>query len=339
MTLFLYLFKFIINFFYLFFKLFKTRKEITLISRQSNSITEDYQLLSEQLRKDLKDYEVIVLCKKMDNKIAYCFHMFKQMYHIATSQLVILDSYSILISNLKHKQDLQVIQIWHALGLMKKAGVSIVGKEEGRKENISKLLNMHKNYNYIFTTSEACIPSMAEVFGYDPKFVSSVPLPRIDYLKDRKYVEECKKKVYQKYPTLKKKKNVLYAPTFRKEESLLQENLNELIQNFNYDKYNLIIKLHPLSKIMVSEERVFSPREFSTLEMIMVSDYVISDYSSIIYEAGILHKNQLFFAFDLDKYKNKRDFFIDYTKEVPGPIFKIKPMNILIFMVMKLFLI
>ena len=60
------------------------------------------------------------------------------------------------------------------------------------------------------------------------------------------------------------------------------------------------------------------------MEMYSISDYVISDYSSIIYEAGIMNKSLIFYAFDLDKYKDSRDFFIDYNKEVPGPIVKNK---------------
>jgi CDP-glycerol glycerophosphotransferase (TagB/SpsB family) len=58
------------------------------------------------------------------------------------------------------------------------------------------------------------------------------------------------------------------------------------------------------------------------MEMYSVSDFVISDYSSIIYEAGIMNKHLIFYAFDLDNYKDSRDFFIDYDKELPGPIVK-----------------
>lgn len=322
MTFIIKIIKFILNVIYLFFKCFKRRKQITFISRQSNNITPDFRLLKRQLEKELPDYKIIVLCKKMDNKFVYAFHMLKQMYHLSRSKIIILDSYCVLASMLKHKKGLQIIQIWHALGLIKKAGYSILDKEEGRGSSLSKAASMHKNYTNVFTTSVNCIDSMKEVFGCDKKIIKSVPLPRIDLLKDVNYINKRKKIILSKYKELSKKINVLYAPTFRKDESLMEKNVNDLINSFDYKKYNLIIKLHPLSKIKIGNKKVFIINDFSTQDMMFVSKFVISDYSSIIYEAGILNKNLIFYAFDLELYKGKRDFFIDYVKEVPGPICK-----------------
>lgn len=320
MTFIIKIINFILNAIYLLFKCFRRRKQITLISRESNNITTDFKLLSEEMKKELPDYKIVVLCKKMDNKLLYAFHMLKQMYHISRSKVIILDTYCYLISNLKHKKDLVVIQIWHAIGICKKAGYAIVGKDEGRSEKVSKSANMHKNYTYVYTTSKECIPFMAQVFNCDKSIIRSVPLPRIDLLKDKKYINSVKNKIYKKYPSLKNKINVLYAPTFRKDNDLFEKNIHELINNFDYKKYNLIIKLHPLCNIKIDNDNVFTCKDFSTSEMIYISDYVISDYSSIIYEAGIMNKKMIFYAFDLNDYSGKRDFFIDYKNEVPGPI-------------------
>lgn len=257
MTFIIKIINFILNAIYLLFKCFRRRKQITLISRESNNITTDFKLLSEELKKELPDYKIVVLCKKMDNKLLYAFHMLKQMYHISRSKVVILDTYCYLISNLKHKKDLVVIQIWHAIGICKKAGYAIVGKDEGRSEKVSKSANMHKNYTYVYTTSKECIPFMAQVFNCDKSIIRSVPLPRIDLLKDKKYINSVKNKIYIKYPSLKNKINVLYAPTFRKDNDLFEKNIHELINNFDYKKYNLIIKLHPLCNIKIDNDNVF----------------------------------------------------------------------------------
>jgi len=314
--------KIVLNIIYLPFKLLKTKKQITLISRLSNTKTTDFKLLEEELIKELPDYKIVVLCKTMDNKLAYIFHMIKQMYHISRSRVVILDSYCILVSMLKHKKDLKVIQIWHALGLLKKAGYAILDKEEGRNKEIAIASNMHKNYDYILTSSKDCINSISEVFNYDKNKVHSVPLPRIDLIKSTKYIDETRNKILKKYKELNKKINILYAPTFRKNEKVLQEKLNELCAAIDYDKYNLIVKLHPLSKIEIDNKNVINDKEFSTTDMMTVAEYVISDYSSIIYEAGIMNKKLIFYAFDLDSYSVNRSFFIDYNKELPGPVIK-----------------
>ena len=76
---------FLLNIIYSIFKLFKVKNKITFISRQSNTPNIDFILLSNELK---SEYEIIMLCKTLDkgifNKIKYIFHMFKQMYHIAT---------------------------------------------------------------------------------------------------------------------------------------------------------------------------------------------------------------------------------------------------------------
>ena len=258
----------------------------------------------------------------MDNKFKYCFHMLKQMYNISKSELIVLDSYCILASMLKHKKNLKIVQIWHALGLIKKAGYAILDLEEGRNKQISYAANMHRNYTHVFTSSNACISSMSKVFDCDEKIIKSVPLPRIDLLKDKKVINKNKSMIYKEYPNLRKKINVVYAPTFRKDEKIMQEMIESFCVNFNYNKYNLIIKLHPLSKVVIENKNVIIDKKFSTMQMLSIAEYVISDYSSIIYEAGIMNKKLIFFAFDLDSYKGKRDFFIEYVNEVPGPICK-----------------
>ena len=314
--------KFCLNFVYCFFKLFRTRNQITFISRQSNHASTDYKLLSDELKKQLPNYRIVLLCKTMDNKLGYVFHMLVQMYHISRSKIVIIDSYAILVSNLKHKRTLKIIQIWHALGLMKKAGYSILDLEEGRNSETSIALNMHRNYDFVFTSSLNCIESMSKVFGCDEDIVYSVPLPRIDLLRSKRYIKSKQNEIYKQYPELKVKKNILYAPTFRMNEDEMNIAFQELVDIFDFKKYNLIVKLHPLSKIIINNDNVVTAPNFTTVDMMMVSDTVISDYSSVIYEAGILEKDQIFYAFDLDKYKDARDFFIKYDKELPGPICK-----------------
>ena len=91
-----------------------------------------------------------------------------------------------------------------------------------------------------------------------------------------------------------------------------------MIEQVNFDKYNLIIKLHPLSKIEIKDNNVIYDKYFSSMDMLFIADYVISDYSCIIYETAILNVPLFFFAFDLQDYLNNRGLTIDYKNEVPG---------------------
>ena len=319
---------------YFFIKLFKTKNKITFISRQSNKINKDFLLLKNDIELRYKEYEVVVLCKKIENgiinKIKYVFHIFKQMYHIATSKVVVLDTYCIPVSILRHKKNLKVIQMWHALGAFKKFGYSIEDKEEGTSSKLNKAMKMHKNYDYIFTSSEKCIPHFAEAFRYDEKYLKVYPLPRLDLLKDKKYKKDKTKSILNVYPELKQKKNILYAPTFRIEKhSLIDKSqindtkfIEKLIEQINFDEYNLILKSHPLSNLEIDDERIIHDKKFTTLDMMLISDYVITDYSAIVYEAAFLNKPLFFYAYDMDEYLSKREFYLDYKKDMPGIVTK-----------------
>ena len=325
MTIIIRVYKVCLNFIYLFFKLIPTKKKITIISRQSNSKSIDITLLETALKKQLPDYKITVLCKKIEKpllkKIGYFFYIFKLMHHITCSKVVILDSYCIPISLLKHKKSLYVIQMWHAMGLLKKAGYSILDTKEGSKKSFAKAMNMHKNYDAVFASSKACINGITKVFACDKKQIVISLLPRVDLLKDKNYLKETQKKIAAVYD-FKNKKNIVYVPTFRKDETLMQKKVDELVAQIDYTRYNLIVKLHPNSKIVLTDERVICDHKFSSMEMLTVADYVISDYSSIIYEAGILRKKLYFYAFDFDDYEIGRGLFIDYLKEMPGLITK-----------------
>ena len=81
-----------LNIIYFFIKWLPTKNKITFISRQGNTISFDFCILSQQLKKDLKGFKIIVLTKRLTQedgiiaKISYCLHIFTQMYHIATSK-------------------------------------------------------------------------------------------------------------------------------------------------------------------------------------------------------------------------------------------------------------
>ncbi len=314
------LFGFSLNFVYLFFKLLKSRRKVVMISRQSNNISSDFRMLGEEL-KSKHNLEVVYLCRTLDGgvdstiftKISYGFHMFTQMYHLATSSVCVLDSYSPVVSILNHKKNLKIVQIWHSIGVMKKFGWQIIGNQEGSSETIAKLMKMHRNYDVIYCAGEECKQVLIEGFNADASKMRVFPLPRVDLLKDKEYNAETKAKIYEKYPQLKEKETVLYAPTFRKNEEGFNDSFKKLVDSFDFEKYNLVVKLHPLTKVDFDESKVIADKEFSTFQMMSCADKFISDYSCMIYEAGIMGIPLYFYNYDMDLYENNRGLEIDYN--------------------------
>lgn len=322
MTIILKILIIILNIIYFFLKLLPTQNRVLMMSRQSNNINQDFKLLGKRLE---KEYQVIYLCKTLDGKenaklkvmISYGFHMLKQMYYLATSKVCILDTYIPTISVLKHKKKLTIIQMWHSNGTMKKFGYTALGKSEGSKNSYVKILKMHQNYDIVFASGQAYASHLAKGFNIDESKIKIYSLPRIDLLTDKKYEKETKEKIYQEYPELKKRKNIVYAPTFRKDEKDFTKYLNELVDSIDYTKYNLIIKLHPLSKAKVNSTKAIMDNKFSTFDMLFITDKLISDYSCIIYEAGVRNIPLYFYNYDIADYDVVRGLALDYN-ELPG---------------------
>ena len=294
----------LINIVYFFFKFLPAKNKVVMISRQSNQVNVDFKLLGKELE---KKYKVVYLCKTLDGgvksklktRIKYGFHMFRQMYHLSTSRVCILDSYCPTVSILKHKKKLTIIQIWHSIGTMKLFGYGILNKNEGSNYKVAKAMKMHKNYTYVCASSGAYKEHLSKGFDMPINRIKTFTLPRVDLLNDKKYETQIRKDIYKKYPILKKKISVVYAPTFRKNESSFNKHLDELIKEFDFDKYNLVLKLHPLSKVKVKNHKnVIIDNDFSTFDMLFIADKLISDYSCVIYEAGVRNIPLYFIAFN-----------------------------------------
>ena len=316
---------FLLNIFYWFVKLLPTQNKVVMLSRQSNKPSVEFEMVKAEIEKRDKGVKVVLLCRTLDggvnstklSKLKYVFHMIEQMYHIATCKVAILDSYCIVISILNHKKSLKEIQMWHSMGTMKLFGYTTLDTAEGSRSELAHAMKMHQNYDYVFASAEAYKAHLAAGFNCDIRKIVTMPLPRYDLLKSKRYEEEILERIYSAYPILKEKPVIMYCPTFRKDETDFEKAVYDLVDAVDTDKYNLVVKLHPLSKV-VFDERVSQAKEFTSFDMIFAADYVISDYSCIVYEAAVRNVPLYFYNFDMELYTDGRGLAIDYENELPG---------------------
>lgn len=308
----------VIRVIYSFIKLFPTTDRITLISRQSDTVTLDFELLSHEL-KNFEDIDVVILTKKIKSGllgyIKYAAHMIRQMYHIARSKVVVLDSYCIAVSVLNHKKNLKVIQMWHALSAIKKFGYQTIEKADGSSSLIAKEMKMHRNYDFVLCSSNITAKHFCQAFDVSIDKILKIGLPRIDYILK---VEEKREDVLSKYPELKEKKNILYVPTFRKGRPVDTKNLIDAI---DFEQYNLIIKLHPLDKKSIvynNVKGVIYDNVFNSYDMLSVADIIVSDYSSYVIESSLAEKPIYLYVYDYEEYNLKNGTNVDYNYESIG---------------------
>jgi len=315
------IFFFLMNVIYLFIKLRPVKKQVTLVSRESNRESLDFAMLRIELE-ETYGYKVVVLSKTFEKTaiglVAYGFHMLRQMWEFAASKVVIADTYCIIISNLKHRKNLRVVQIWHAISAIKKFGYQTVGKNDGAKKEIAKLMNMHKGYDYVISASEETDNFFSEAFGIDKKNIVRQGLPRIDYI--RKVDQKQTALILKEYPSLAEsnRKIILYAPTIRKGRGI---DLHSLFSAFRDDEYIFIVKLHPLDNctVKVKKDNVIYDDKFIPYDFLHLADCVISDYSSFAVEASLVDKRLYFYLYDYDEYKKFTGINIDFDKEAIHP--------------------
>lgn len=322
MVLLIKIIKFFLNIIYIILKLFPTQNKITFLSRQSNQTPLDFKLIIDELED--KNYKIITLCHRIEGKdsikkdlIKFITITLKSMYHLATSKVCIIDSYSLPVSLLKHKKSLTVIQIWHAMGKIKQSGYQTLGKKAGRNAKIAKAMNMHRNYDLVVAGAKAWNFAYCASFDIEENKLWNIGLPRAAYIYNNK--KEIQKEIYKKYPELKNRKIVLYSPTFRYNKN---SELEALINNFDYNKYALIITCHPKQNLNINNNKVYRFRNISTYKLLTICDYFITDYSSLAVEAAALNKKTYYYLFDYEDYIETNGLNFDPMKELPSISFK-----------------
>ena len=251
-------------------------------------------------------------------------------YHMATSKTIFMDNVFLPFSSIKIKKDTRLVQLWHGTGSLKKFGMDY---EEGWVKQLAKHVNNCTTHFIVGSSWMKEIYKTAFEAKNDKLF--NIGCARTDIFFNKLLIKEIRDKFFQNYPELSNKKIILYAPTFRDKEN----NNNEKKIHLDIDKlisqtdpsYILIIRLHPhlaekvnLDKISSDtkyQNRVFDFSNYNKLNTLLIcSDILITDYSSIIYEYALTRKPMIFYCYDLAEFeKSGRGFYGDYEKIVPGP--------------------
>lgn len=180
----------------------------------------------------------------------------------------------------------------------------------------------------IFTVqSEYEAEIFCKAFSINKDAIKMIGLPRNDIY--QKYTTEYADELRKKLNIPLDKKVILYAPTFREYESgqggervlhvpMTLTKWKELLG----EDYVLLFRAHyEVAKSMNIEDDEFvrgmSP--YPQLEDLMiVSDMLISDYSSMFFDYSIMHKPMLCFCYDYDQYAKERGMYFDIRDYLPN---------------------
>ena len=148
--------------------------------------------------------------------------------------------------------------------------------------------------------------------------------PRTDVLYHTDHEKVCRQR--QELGIPEGKKVILYAPTWRDGDSYeMPLDLDEMRRRLS-DDYVLLIRLHHFVadryEVPHDGEFIFDAGRVGKIEdLYPLTDVLITDYSSVMFDFALTRKQMIFFTYDLEEYtlKNRGSYF-DITKEAPGVI-------------------
>lgn len=220
------------------------------------------------------------------------------------------------------------VQTWHA-GIGLKAAEKAVEKElisQYGQKYIDSAKNDSKMADLFLANSDWMISDYKKNYWYEGKILK-IGLPREDILFSNH--SEFHKKICDYYKVPHKTKFVLYAPTFRAEGNLDVYNIdfNKFINSLQEStdmEWKIIVRLHPNIKReqtkITYNEYVLNGSEYSDVnELILASQYLISDYSSCLFDGMIAGDKVIIYASDIAKYSKERGFLFKFD-ELPFPV-------------------
>ncbi|MCR5207890.1 MAG: CDP-glycerol glycerophosphotransferase family protein [Eubacterium sp.] len=318
----------ILNFFFKIYKCFHRVKpdRVAFVSGRRSELDGNMLRVYNELKKVIGVDIKTLFFKQLSGK-QILFNAFEFMKLYAESRVIVVDDYFRLFNYFDKPEGTKIIQLWHACGAFKTFGYSRIGKPGGPSQYDVN----HRMYDYAVVSSPEVARHYAEGFGISDSCVVPLGVARTDVFFSEEYKQWTRRRLYEKYPSLNGKRVALFAPTFRGDGQQSayyptdRLDINALMKEAGEDTA-LIIKLHPFCKERyvidgTLKDRVIDLSDSDELnDLLFITDLLITDYSSAVFEASLLNIKMLFYAFDLEEYISERDFYYNYSGFVPGEI-------------------
>lgn len=228
------------------------------------------------------------------------------------------------------------LQTWHGTPLKKLAAdmeeVHMPGTDTDRYKR--NFLNESGKWDYLISPNRYSTDIFRRAFGFDKDMIES-GYPRNDFLLLNNGKEAVINGIKEKLKIPSNKKVILYAPTWRDNEYYsvgkykfnLKLDLEKMKKELG-NQYIILMRMHYLiaenMDLSMYEEFAKDVSSYEDIrELYLISDILITDYSSVFFDYGNLKRPMIFFTYDIDNYRDQlRGFYFDFEKEAPGPLVK-----------------
>jgi CDP-glycerol glycerophosphotransferase (TagB/SpsB family) len=328
------------------------RRRVLFLSRESDTPSPDFEDIGTALRRLDPSIEVRCLTKRWVpgglGQIRYLGPTLRQLWAQARARVVVVDTYSPVVSCGRRTRRQRAVQIWHALGAFKRFGLSILDQPGGRGRSMARAMRMHEGYDVVLISAEPCRAAYAEALGTDPTRLRVAPLPRVDRLTDPARRAATRDRILAVRPDLENAHVALYAPTIHPDgtASATDSQVTALARALAAHGWTLLYGAHPVVRRKAADAgppagrypdhsvaggpartggtasdtgRATRVPGFTTADLMAVADAFVTDYSSALFEAAVSGLPCYFLAPDAADFTAGRGFYLD-PAGLPGPL-------------------
>lgn len=319
------------------FKLFPQKKKTVCVASFGDNIFYTVRSI-----RDLSDEEIIIIkdkschyqfdraiCKVLPfGMITHPIAYLQSIYHLATATTILVDNYFGFLAVTDFKKGTTCIQLWHAAGAIKKFGLQNPHNKSRTPKAIQRFQKVYNRFDYTIVGSENMVNIFKESFNISEDSILRTGIPRTDIFYDLNEKRRIYNQMKSLYSQIQNKKVILYAPTFRGHRLNHPElafDLKRLYEALS-DDYILMIKQHPSVSFELNEKyngfMIDVSDYYDINHLLLITDLLITDYSSVAFEFALLEKPMIFYAYDIKEYKHTSGLIDSYELHMPGPVVK-----------------
>ena len=321
-------------------------KMVIFISFHGRGYSDNPRAIYQEMLKDerFKDFKFIWFIKKGSMK-SVCIPGAKIVRYFSPKYFYYLSKAKFWVINCKmpmyiRKKEEQVyLQTWHGTPL-KRLAHDIEFAEDTtfyRSEmSYEKMVHTYdvdvEKYNYMISPNKFCTEVFQTSFRINRERLIETGYPRNDFITNAS--EEDILQIKNKFNIPTDKKIVLYAPTWRDNSYVAAGYTFELKADFHKwkeilgDEYIVVFKPHYLIINKYEDDTSLEgflysiPASAEINELYVISDILITDYSSVFFDYAVLNRPIYFYMYDIEEYKDQlRGFYLDIYSELPGKIY------------------
>nr|WP_228407421.1 CDP-glycerol glycerophosphotransferase family protein [Lactococcus insecticola] len=291
---------------------------------QSNPEHKNYQLVW-----GMKKLEHIKGAKVVKQRsLAYFYYLVKAKYWVFNAKM---PEYYV------KKDDQIYLQTWHGTPLKRLAhdmtdtGITYYRSQQSYQQMLASYDKDSQLWDYLVSPNSFSTEVFSSAFQVPKEKLIETGYPRNDVLSQAD--DKSKKDIREKYRMPQEKTVILYAPTWRDNDYGLTGYTFKLEVDFHKwqkqlgDGYLIVFKPHYLISNQfeipsdLTEFVQTLPADSDINDAYLMSDMLITDYSSVFFDYANLKQPIYFYMYDMAAYQDElRGFYLDVPSDLPNDI-------------------